>query len=124
MGSGDASDEVDFKCMPDRQLCLLVEVYATSNRIHPDRIVPQERRRHENLFELRVNAVRHVLFSESEEVIHRLQGGNGGGFDWIDESEEGVEDFCGFCDLDDGERDAARGGLRWLGEREHVVEEG
>ena len=95
MGAGDVSDEIDFKRMWDRQLCLLVEIDATSDDINHDRIAPQEVRRHEDLFESRVNTIRHVLFGESEEGIHRLQGSYGGGFDRVDESEEGLEAFCG-----------------------------
>ena len=121
---GDIPDEVDFKCILNRQLCLLVEVCATSNGINPDRVVPQEGRRYEDLFEFRVNAARHVLFSESEEIIHQLQGIYGGGFDRVDESEEGLEGFHGLYDVDDRERDISGSGLRWLRDREHVVEEG
>jgi len=122
MGMGDVSDEIDFECVWDRQFRLLVEARAARNGINPDRVIPQEGRRHEDLFELRVNAARHVLFSESEEVIHQLQGSYSWGFDWVDESEEGLEDFCGLYDLDGGGSGGTRNGLRWLRDREGVLE--
>jgi len=110
--------------MSDCQFCYLIEVRATSDGINPDRIALQEGRRWENLFELRVNSARHVLFSESDEVVHQLQGIDVRGFDWVDESEEGFEDSCGLHDLDDGENGVTRSGLRWLRDREHVLEDG
>ena len=118
----DILDKVDLECKWDRQLCFCIEVCATGNGINPDRVVLQEG--HEGLLELCVNTVCHVLFSDLEEVIYQLQGSNGGGFDWVDESEEDLEDFCGFCDLDDGDCDVSCDGLGWLGEGKHVEEEG
>ena len=71
-----------------------------------------------------MNAVRRVLFSKLEEVIHQLEGSYSRGFDWVDEPEEDFEDFCGLHDWDNGESGTPCGGLRRLREREHVVEEG
>ena len=68
-----------------------------------------------------MNDVRQVLFRESGEVTHQLQGSYGRRFDWVDEPEEDFEDFCRLCDWDDGESGISRSGLR---EREHIVEEG
>ena len=120
----DVLDEIGSKRMWDREPRLLIEIRATSDSIHQNRIGFQEGRRHEEPFEFRVNAHRHVLLSESEEVIHQLQGIYDGGFDWVDESEEGLEDSCGLRDLDDRESGVTLGGLRWLGDREHVTEKG
>ena len=96
----------------------------TSDGINRDRIGFEEGRRHEDPLESRVNACRRVLFSELEEVIHQLQGIYGGGFDRVDESEEGLENFCGLRDLDDREGGVTLSGLRWLGERGRVTEKG
>ena len=120
----NVSDGVDFKCMCDRQLCLLTEVCATSDGIDQDRSVPQEGRGYKDLSEFRVNAIRHVLFSELEEVIHQLEGIYGRGFDWVDESEKCLEDFCGLYDMDDGKGGILRSMARWLRDGEYVVEEG
>ena len=117
----DISDEVDFECECNRQFRFLIEVCTTGEGINPDRVVLQKGRRHEDLFEFCMNTTRHVLFSELEEVVHQLQRSYGRGFDWVDESEEDFEDFCGLCYWDDGESVILSGGLR---EREHVVEEG
>jgi len=67
----------------------------TRDGTNQDRIVPQEWRRREDLFESRVNAPRRVLFSELEEATHQLQRMYLGGFDLVDKPEESLEDFCG-----------------------------
>ena len=90
----------------------------------PYRVVLQEGRRQEDLFEFYVNAVRHVLFGESEEVIHQLHGSHDRGFDWVDELKKDLEGFCGLHDLNGGEGDVSRSGLGWLRESEHIMEDG
>ena len=122
--AGDSIDEIGFERMRDRELRLLIEIRATSDGVNPNRVVFQEGRRHEDRFEFCVNALRHVLVSESEEVIHQLQGIYDGGFDWVDESEEGLEDSCALRDSDDRESGVALSRLRWLGDREHIMEKG
>jgi len=119
---GDVLDEIGFKRMWDREARLLVEICATSDGINQNRIGFQEGRGHEDPFEFRVNARSHVFFSESEEMIHQLQGIYDGGFDWVDESEEDLEGSCGLRDLDDGESGVTLSRLRWLGDRERVTE--
>ena len=118
--AGDVLDEIDPKRMWDREPRLLIEIRATSDSINQDRIGFQEGRGHEEPSEFRVNACRRVFFSDLEE-IHHLQGIYSGGFDWVDESEEGLEDSCGLRDLDDRESGVTLNGLRWLGDRECVT---
>ena len=122
--AGDVLDDIGFKGMWDREPRLLIEIRATSDSINQNRIGVQEGGRHEEPFEFCVNARRHVLFSESEKVIYQLQGIYDGGFDWVDESEEGLEDFCGLRDFDGRESGVTLNGLRRLGDRECVTEKG
>ena len=110
--------------MWDRQFRLFIKVHATRDGIDPHRIACQEGRRHENLFESHANAVHHVFFGELGEMIHNLEGMYGGRCDWIDESEEGFEDLCGFCNVDYGEVAVTSDGMRWLRDEEQAAENG
>ena len=60
-GAGNVLDEVDSICVGDCQFCLFTKVHATRYGIDPDRIVPQEGGRHDNLSEFRTNAIHHVF---------------------------------------------------------------
>ena len=93
----------------------------TGDGVDLDRVALQEGGRHENLSESRVNAARHVFGNELEEGVYSLWRIYYGGFKWINESEEGLEDLRGFCDLDYGEVGVTLGGLRWLRDREHIM---
>ena len=123
-GLGNILDEIESVCMWDRQFCRFVKIHATSDGIDPHRIACQEGWRHEQLFDFQANAVHHVFFGKLGEVIHSLEGMNGGRCDWIDESEEGFEDLCGFCNVDYGEVAVTSSGLRRLRDGEHVMENG
>ena len=120
VGTRDLLDKIDCKRKWDHQFCLCIKVCTTGEGIDPYRVVLQEGRRHEDLSESPMNTVGHVLFGESEEVVHQLQGGCDRGFNWVDESKEDLEYFCQLRDWDDGERGISCSRLR---EREHIVEE-
>ena len=73
IGGRDVPDGVDFERIWDCQLCHRIGVGATGEGINPDRVVPEEGSgRSEDLFESRVNAVRHILVSNSEVVPQKL----------------------------------------------------
>ena len=121
---GDISDEIDVKRIRDREARLFIEIRATSDGVNQNWFLLQEEGGHENTSESCMNAACHVLVDESEEVIHQQQRIYDGGFDWVDEPEEGLEDSCGLRDLDDGESGVALGRLRGLGDGEHITEDG
>jgi hypothetical protein len=50
----------------DREFCLFVEVHTTSDGVDPDRIVPQEGGRGEDLFESCANTFDHIFYGELE----------------------------------------------------------
>lgn len=120
-GFGNISNEIDVICMCDGKLCLFIKAHPTRDFVDPDRIAPQEGGRHDYFLESRAKAFHHVFYCELGEVIRNLDGIYGGGFDWVDESEEGFEDLCGFCDLDYGEVGFTFYRLRWLREGKHVM---
>lgn len=122
---GDVLDEIDFECEWNRPSRLRIEVCATGEGINPDRVVPQEGgKQRKDLLKSCVNAVCHILLSESEEIVHQLQRSYSRGPDWVDELEEDFEDGCGIRNMNDRESGVPCDGLRWLREREHITEEG
>lgn len=54
-------------------------------------------------------------------MTHSLQGVYRRGFNWVDESEEGLEDLCGFYDVDYRKVGATIGRSGWLRDGEHVM---
>ena len=70
-----------------------------------------------------MNPICHILFGELEEVAHNPRGVYGGDFDWVDESEEDLEDLSRLYDMNHGEVSVVLGGLRWLRDGKHVMKD-
>ena len=88
--------------MLDRELCLFIKVHATCDGVDPDWIAPQKGRRYEDSFELCVDAICHIFFSELEVVAYNQRGVYDGGFNRVDEPEEDLEGLSRLCDTDYG----------------------